>query len=237
MSRPSDLAGPPREPVPPPAPILAELGPDAVAIWVNGAGGTTFHGEGRFAKWSPAGTIDLAEERERLDWLRDRHPVPRVLAFGADASSQWLVTAAIGVHGAVDPAALARPEAAVEALGTGLRRLHDALDPAECPFDWSTDRRRPPGFPEPPAIDRLVVCHGDPCAPNTVLDAGLRFAGHVDLGRLGVADRWADLAVAIMSLDWNYGPGWQDAFLAAYGIDPDPVRIDYYRRLWDAEED
>ena len=57
--------------------------------------------------------------------------------------------------------------------------------------------------------------------------------GHVDLARVGVADRWADLSVISWSLDWNFGPGWQPAFFAAYGIDPDDEYIDWYRRLWD----
>ena len=55
-----------------------------------------------------------------------------------------------------------------------------------------------------PPIDRLVVCHGDACAPNTLIDDDGRCCGHVDLDALGVADRWADLAVATMSLEWNY---------------------------------
>lgn len=57
--------------------------------------------------------------------------------------------------------------------------------------------------PEP---DRLVVCHGDPCVPNTLLDSAGRFAAHVDLARLGVADRWADLAIATASISWDKLP-------------------------------
>ena len=59
------------------------------------------------------------------------------------------------------------------------------------------------------------------------------WSGHVDLGYLGAADRWADLAVASWSLDWNFGPGWQDLFFTAYGVAPDPVRIAYYRLMWE----
>jgi len=55
----------------------------------------------------------------------------------------------------------------------------------------------------------------------------------VDLGALGVADRWADLAVATWSTTWNYGPRWQAALLDAYGIAPDPGRTRYCRLLWD----
>jgi len=49
---------------------------------------------------------------------------------------------------------------------------------------------------EPPPVDRLVVCHGEACAPNTLVADNGSWSGHVDLGALGVADRWADLAVA-----------------------------------------
>jgi kanamycin kinase len=102
-------------------------------------------------------------------------------------------------------------------------------------------RRRAPAGREPaawldraPPVDRLVVCHGDACAPNTMLDDAGGVCGHVDLGTLGVADRWADLAVATYSTVWNYGPGWEDALLDAYRIAPDPGRTTFYRALWDA---
>ena len=84
----------------------------------------------------------------------------------------------------------------------------------------------------PPPVDRLVVCHGDPCVPNTLLDVDGTVTGHVDLGALGVADRWADLAVASWSTVWNFGPGYEVPLLAAYGVEADPVRMDYYRALW-----
>ena len=50
----------------------------------------------------------------------------------------------------------------------------------------------------------------------------------------GSADRWADIAVAAMSTEWNYGPGWEDTLIEAYGVAPDRERLAYYRELWDA---
>ena len=79
----------------------------------------------------------------------------------------------------------------------------------------------------------LVVCHGDACLPNTLIAPDGAFVGHVDLGDLGVADRWADLAVATWSTEWNYGPGWDNLYLESYGIEADPDRIQFYRDLWD----
>ncbi len=81
-----------------------------------------------------------------------------------------------------------------------------------------------------------MVCHGDACAPNTMISDDGEWCGHVDFGDLGIADRWADLAVALLSLSWNYRGDWEDELLDAYGIERDPVRIEYYQRLWDAAE-
>ena len=90
---------------------------------------------------------------------------------------------------------------------------------------------------DPCPVDRLVVCHGDACAPNTLIDDDGRCCGHVDLGDLGVADRWADLAVAAWSLGYNYEGDWRDEFFDAYGVAPDEERLDYYLRLWEAGDD
>lgn len=134
---------------------------------------------------------------------------------------------------------------AVRAIASGLRTLHDRLPVRSCPFDWSVagwlavlSPSRRASLGEPPPLDQLVVCHGDACSPNTLIDADGRCCGHVDFGGLGVADRWADLAVATLALRWNYpGLAWDAEFFAAYGVEPDPARIDYYGRLWQAEDD
>lgn len=81
----------------------------------------------------------------------------------------------------------------------------------------------------------LVVCHGDACAPNTLIGSNGRWRAHVDLGRLGVGDRWADLAVAAWSTVWNYGEGFEESVYEAYGVAPDAHKIQYYRRLWELE--
>ncbi len=66
-----------------------------------------------------------------------------------------------------------------------------------------------------------MLVHGDACAPNTLISADGAWTGNVDFGDLAVGDRWADLAVASMSLDWNFGEGHQQELFDAYGIEPD----------------
>ena len=202
------------------------------AVWLNQLGGLTFRDGDRFLKWNPLGNgVDLADERARLEWMVQRHPVPEVLDFGRDDAGQLLVTRALNGTGAVTDEWRGRPREAVRAIAEGLRALHD-VPASDCPFvcDWAAT-----GAPALAVVDvDVVVVQGDPCAPNTIIDADARFAGHVDLGSLGTGDRWSDLAVASMSLGWNFGPGWESEFFAAYGVAPDPDRIRHYRALWDA---
>ncbi len=204
----------------------------------------------------------IADEAERMRWAGRFLPVPAVLESGSDADVGWLVTGAVSGTNAVTPSLLADPARLVPTLARGLLRFH-ATRVQACPFDFRVDRalehvrrRLETGavdiekdlHPEHrhlgadallPALERLrpvsedlVVCHGDYCLPNVLIE-GDEVSGFVDLGELGVADRWWDLAVATWSVTWNLGPGWEDTFLRAYGVDRDDHRIAFYRLLYD----
>lgn len=199
----------------------------AELVWRNELGGITARlvaddAKDLFAKWSP---VDLLPEAERMSWLSSRHPSPRMFDY-VDEDDQWLiVSGALPGSSAVAGRWTAEPDRAAAAIGHGYAVLH-SLDPSDSmfgPVDWVGDETD---------VDRLVIAHGDACAPNTIIGDDGRFVGHVDLGSLGVADRWADLAIASWSIDWDYGPGHQQAFWDAYGIEPDGARIAHYRDLW-----
>lgn len=210
-------------------------------VWTNERGGLTFRAGTRFIKWNPHETgLNLEAERLRLQWAARWHTVPKVLDWGITEETQWMVTYALAGDNAVTEPWLSRPLEAASAIGRGLYILHDTLPVENCPFDWSVETRTGHRVPiedlAVPLIDRLVVCHGDACAPNTIISPNGAPTGHVDLGLLGIADRWADLAVASMNLDYNYGPGWEEEFFTAYGIERDETRLSYYRYLWENED-
>lgn len=82
-----------------------------------------------------------------------------------------------------------------------------------------------------------VVCHGDFCLPNMLIDPeASTVAGLIDLGRLGRADPYADIALLLA----NARETWDDEaaarradddFAARYGVTLDPERLDFYLRL------
>jgi kanamycin kinase len=219
--------------------------------------------EARYLKVARRGGCpSLADERDRLRWAAAHLPVPRVVEHGEDEAVEWLLTEALPGADATRAPERRDPARLVPLLARALRAFH-AAPVDGCPFDFRLDaalahvrRRVDAGFvdaarhlhPEHrhltpreavallestrPAAEDAVVCHGDYCLPNVLLDGG-RVTGTVDLGELGVADRWWDLAVATWSVTWNLGPGLEDAFLDAYGIAPDPERIRFYRLLYD----
>ena len=226
--------------------VVELAGADRIAeVWRNELDGQTFRVQGRegtrYIKWQPyAGLepqrradVDLAAESDKLRWAGQYVPVPRVLDGGTAGDCGWLITEGIDAVSAVDARWRTCPEVAVIAIAKGLRRLHDTLPVEECPYRGSWVDADASTLPEP---EHLVVCHGDACVPNTLLSQDGEFAAHVDLSRLGVADRWADLAIATYSIGWdfNFGQNYDELFFDTYGVQPDFERIRIYRELWDA---
>jgi kanamycin kinase len=196
-------------------------------VWENAVGGRTFEIGGTadryFIKWTPASSgIDLAQEATRLEWSWSYITVPRVLAQGADDTESWLVTSALPGQNAVTERWRAEPATAVAAIGEGLRAMHEAMPVTACPFSWMAEDQLAD------ARRRAGLGHLDSTGFHPV-HRSLSIEQALDR----VADRWADLAVATWSVDWNYGPQWEGLLLSAYGIDPDPDRTRYYRLLWD----
>ncbi|MEV4125141.1 tetratricopeptide repeat protein [Nocardia sp. NPDC049707] len=230
-----------------PPKVAAVLGDDPIwsAEHEGMSGGVAYVDGAYWVKRGPRATA----EYERLNWLRDKGiQLPDIAVFEADI----LVLADAGL-----PSLAAEPTESVGAvMGALLRRLHD-IPVTECPFDGTLDvmlaqarRRVLEGLVdaddfdddnrglapeqiyqrllvERPPDEDLVVAHGD-FTPSNVLDGGLL----IDLGGLGVADRYRDLALVERDLRADFEADELCAFYAAYGFaEPDRRRLGYYRLL------
>jgi len=149
--------------------------------------------------------------------------------------------------------------AVVDALAAFLRHLH-AIPAGECPFNsdhalrlsrarlridaglievdefdeerqgwtaeqvWDAMRELLPLTPDP------VVTHGDFSLDNLLIHDG-QVIGCIDAGRVGIADRYQDLAILWNSLG-EFGPALQDRLLEQYGIaDPDRRKLQFHLML------
>ncbi|MGC4941594.1 phosphotransferase [Kribbella sp. DT2] len=208
------------------------------------------------------GIVDLRGERDRVKWLSSTGiPSAEVLDWVAGPDGACLVTTAVPGVAAADLPPEKRQKA-LSPLAAAFRALHEVADcPFTRPLGEVVDQaadvvRRGavnPDFlndawrklrpetllerikaeqPYAEQVAELVVCHGDACLPNVLLDPEtLEVTGFIDLGRLGLADRYADLALTTAQLldEWDLPA---DEFLRGYGLEePDRRRLDFYLLL------
>ena len=145
----------------------------------------------------------LEKERERLEWLNNKLPVPQVVGFTKIDDKEALLLSAIEGK---NLAALSKewpPEKIVEKLAEALRQFH-AVDAKNCPFGKLESGK--------------ILVHGDACLPNFIFQ-GDNFSGYIDLGDLMVASPDVDFSAAIWSLQYNLGSGYGGMFLKKYGVE------------------
>ncbi|MBK1664469.1 APH(3') family aminoglycoside O-phosphotransferase [Rhodospirillum rubrum] len=203
---------------------------------------------------------DVTDEMVRLRWLAGQIPVPAVVQFLRTADEAWLLMSAISGRTVGQLLrATAGDGAVLDAVARFLRRLHAIpIDP--CPFnsdhalrlalarcridaglvdvdDFDEERQGWSAEDVWLALDKLlplspdrVVTHGDFSLDNLLIEKD-EVVGCIDVGRLGIADRYQDIAIL-----WNclgeFGPDLQTKLLEAYGIgEPDRDKLLFHLLL------
>ena len=89
------------------------------------------------------------------------------------------------------------------------------------------------------AKKELVLSHEAFCLPNIFINND-KISGFIDLGRIGIGDKWNDIALCYRSLKWNAkgrygGNGYPklnpDMLFDALEIEPNYEKLEYYTLL------
>lgn len=196
-----------------------------------------------FLKFAPVSSdpdpaFSIQAEADRLEWLRSKKlAVPKVEMFLEAGGLEYLLMTAIPGRDASQPWPSNQIPSIIAKLATGLRTWHD-MNTIDCPYSLPLETRIAQAkvrtkndslrlelealLKHTPKYEDLVLCHGDPCVPNVLLNDDLEISGWIDLGRAGVIDRHWDLALIVGSLEMDLNPqfnGWSERFLEAYGLD------------------
>ncbi len=205
--------------------------------------------------------FSFAHEVSILRWLKEKLPVPDVVAYTSDVAHEYLVLSEVPGENCVDAMKCLDSDRIVALLADGLQQVH-ALDISQCPFDeriaaklnraqyrvqyalvdeddfdderlGMTDQEVYEALQRSmPPEDDLVFTHGDYCLPNILLQ-GNGLSGFIDLDRAGIADKYNDLAIASRSIGYNLGSEYEQRFFEYYGLEAVDTKIIQYYRMMD----
>ncbi|EKM6407086.1 MULTISPECIES: APH(3')-I family aminoglycoside O-phosphotransferase [Pseudomonadota] len=204
---------------------------------------------------------DLVDEMVRLRWMANHIAVPTVTHFVSTTDEAWLLMTALAGETAYQALEARPEERTtiVDALADFLRTLH-AIPISECPFTsdhsyrlglarkridaglveeddfdeeregWTAEQVWQEMHRHLPFMADQVVTHGDFSLDNLLMVDGV-VIGCIDAGRVGIADRYQDLAIL-----WNclgeFDEALQDRFFARYGVPkPDPSKLLFHLML------
>lgn len=189
---------------------------------------------------------DLLDEVVRLRWLAGHVSVPAVRHFISTPAEAWLLVTALPGKTAYQSFIEHPEDspAIVDALADFLQKLH-AIPIGTCPFTsdhsyrlglaririeaglvdhddfdderrgWTAENVWQAMLKHLPFTNDPVVTHGDYSLDNMMVVDG-QVIGCLDVGRVGIADRYQDLAILLNSLD-EFEESLRDRFLTQYG--------------------
>ena len=202
---------------------------------------------------------NLLHEKDVLDWLDGKLPVPKTLMYCENDYHEFLLLS--GIEGVSSFSNELRNDISLlmENLAKSLKMIH-AIDISGCPFDETIESKIKiisgnieNGFVDPstfeeenrnkspeeifltiieniPDNEDFVFTHGDFCMPN-ILFNGNKLSGFIDWGRAGKCDRYQDISLMLRSLKYNgFTDGDCKRFLDSYGIDIlDEKKVKFYK--------
>lgn len=203
-------------------------------------------------------------------WLDGRLPVPDIICYVVEENKAYTLMNKIKGKMLCSNEYLSNPELLIKLAAQGLKQLQ-SININNCPYKESLLTRRleiaeynvnhklvdinlesfiKNGFNNPAELldwlknnrpeEDLVFSHGDYCLPNIFVEND-SISGFIDIGKMGPADKWQDISLALRSLRNNFNGTYTDGkkiydfkdeiFLKEIGIDLDYQKYHYYLLL------
>ena len=188
----------------------------------------------------------LIREKEAMNWLQGKLPVPPVVAYHEEKNTTYLITKRLpGISSHEEPYRH-NQEITFRILSEGLRAIHK-VKAISCPLPQYTadgliqeakhnvqtgavttqslksrgDSRTPQEALNQvlslcPLKEQNIFTHGDYCSPNILIHNN-RLSGFIDWGSAGMGDPHRDLVSAQYSIRRNLGEEWVNPFFDHYG--------------------
>lgn len=170
-------------------------------------------------------------ERDIINWLQGKIPVPEVIGFAKDRWFYYLLLTELQGIPAHQLIRKIPAEQMIRLMTAAIKRFH-TVPIKDCPFDETlgtklrkirfcidqgylrkdiyhknSTRMAEEDFAylleNKPDREDLVFSHGDFCLPNILL-SGEEVTGFVDLGEAGVCDRYMDISTLAITMCYNY---------------------------------
>lgn len=203
---------------------------------------------------------------EMMRWLRGKLPIPEVVEYAVESGNSYLLMTRLSGEMCCSPYYMEHSDEMVGLMAQGLRMLW-SIDPAGCPRERSlqeelskallrirggqlnredlqecgfeTAEEMADWLESHPMPYDPVLSHGDYCLPNLLLENG-GISGFIDIGGIGIADRYSDIVDCHTSLKNNFNgffggkvyPDFDpDLLFRKLGMQPDEEKLRYYQLL------
>ena len=187
-------------------------------------------------------SFDIENELRVYNTLKDKIPIPKIIECVKENNSIYLLKEKLKGNMLSDPYYMERPELLYKLASDAIKLLWsidiknlDLMNTYQTVLDFGkkcnslgyldfkeSDSLITKGFntfdevisyiEENKPIDDNVLCHGDLCIPNIICD-GDKLVGFIDLGLMGLSNRYHDLAILYRSIKYNFNGTYGKCYL------------------------